>query len=127
MLDDHVKQSALLQVPMPTDQRIIKDYERYKDYRVNILARNFHFTNYMWNEKSSKEKLLTKEVCMDIVAEYRVPTTSIKEEEDFKKCLNSSMTYSVINFDDGIKAFKELISKITHSIKILLDRIRIQV
>ena len=117
MLDDHVKQSALLQVPMPTDKRIIKDYERYKDYRVNILARNFHFTNYMWNEKSSKGKLLTKEVCMDIVAEYRVPTTPIKEEEDFKKCLNSFMTYSVINFDDGIKAFKELILKITHSKK----------
>ena len=85
MIDDHVKHSALLQVPMPTDKRIIKDYERYKDYRVNILARNFHFTNYMWNEKSSKGKLLTKEVCMDIVAEYRVPTTPIKEEEDFKK------------------------------------------
>ena len=117
MLDDHVKQSALLQVPMPNDKRIIKDYERYKDYRVNILARNFHFTNYMWNEKSSKGKLLTKEVCMDIVAEYRVPTTPIKEEEDFKKCLNSFMTYSVINFDDGIKAFKELILKITHSKK----------
>ena len=88
MLDDHIKQSALLQVPMPTDKRIIKDYERYKDYRVNTLARNFHFTNYMWNEKNSKGKLLTKEVCMDIVAEYRVPTTPIKEEEDFKKCLN---------------------------------------
>ena len=117
MLDDHIKQSALLQVPMPTDKRIIKDYERYKDYRVNTLARNFHFTNYMWNEKNSKGKLLTKEVCMDIVAEYRVPTTPIKEEEDFKKCLNSFMTYSVINFDDGIKAFKELILKITHSKK----------
>ena len=43
MLDDHVKQSALLQVPMPTDNRIINDYERFKDYRINILARNFHF------------------------------------------------------------------------------------
>ncbi len=117
MLDDHIKQSALLQVPMPTDKRIIKDYERYKDYRVNILARNFHFTNYMWNEKSSKGKLLTKEVCMDIVAEYRVPTTPKKEEKDFKKCINSFMTYAVINFDDGIKAFKELILKITHSKK----------
>ena len=117
MIDDHVKQSALLQVPMPTDKRIIKDYERFKDYRVNTLARNFHFTNYMWNEKSSMGKLLTKEVCMDIVAEYRVPTTPKKEEKDFKKCLNSFMTYAVINFDDGIKVFKELILKITHSKK----------
>ena len=117
MLDDHVKQSALLQVPMPTDNRIIKDYERFKDYRINILARNYHSTSYMWQTKSSKGELLTKEVCMDIVAEFRVPTTPIPEEEDFKKCLDSFMTYAVINFDDGIKAFKELILKITHSKK----------
>jgi hypothetical protein len=117
MLDDHVKQSALLQVPMPTDNRIIKDYERFKDYRINILARNYHSTSYMWQTKSSKGELLTKEVCMDIVAEFRVPTTPIPEEEDFKKCLNSFMTYAVINFDDGIKAFKELLLKITHSKK----------
>ena len=117
MLDDHVKQSELLKVPLPSDNRVIKDYKRFKDYRINILARNYHFTSYMWQTKSSKGELLTKEVCMDIVAEFRVPTTPIPEEEDFKKCLDSFMTYAVINFDDGIKAFKELILKITHSKK----------
>ena len=117
MLDDHVKQSALLQVPMPTDNRIIKDYERFKDYRINILASNYHWTNFMWKEKSSKGELLTKKVCMNIIAEFRVPTTPIQEEEDFKRCLAAFMDNAVINFDDGIKTFKELILKITHSKK----------
>ena len=47
MLDDHVKQSDLLKVPLPSDNRVIKDYSRFKDYRINTLARNYHFTNYM--------------------------------------------------------------------------------
>ena len=119
MLDDHIKQSALLQVPMPTDNRIIKDYERFKDYRINILASNYHWTQWMWKEKSSKGELLTKKVCMNIIAEFRVPTTPIQggEEKDFKRCLYAFMDNAVINFDDGIKTFKELILKITHSKK----------
>ena len=31
MLDEHVKQSALLKVPLPKDNRVIKNYDRYKD------------------------------------------------------------------------------------------------
>ena len=31
MLDDHVKQSDLLKVPLPSDNRVIKDYSRFKD------------------------------------------------------------------------------------------------
>ena len=117
MLDDHIKQSELLKVSLPSVNRVIKDYKRFKDYRINILARNYHYTSYMWQEKSSKGELLTKEVCMDIVAEFRVPTTPIQEEEDFKRCLAAFMDNAVINFDDGIKIFKELILKITHSKK----------
>ena len=117
MLDDHIKQSELLKVPLPADNRVIKDYSRFKDYRINTLARNYHFTGYMWQEKSSKGELLTKKVCMNIIAEFRVPTTPIQEEEDFKRCLAAFMDNAVINFDDGIKTFKELILKITHSKK----------
>ena len=57
MLDDHVKQSELLKVPLPSDNRVIKDYKRFKDYRINTLARNYHFTSYMWQTKSSKGEL----------------------------------------------------------------------
>ena len=47
MLDEHVKQSKLLKVPLPQDNRIIKDYQRFKYYIKNILANNYHFTGNM--------------------------------------------------------------------------------
>ena len=31
MFDDHIKQSELLKVPLPTNNRIIKDYQRFLD------------------------------------------------------------------------------------------------
>ena len=33
MFDDHVKKSALLKVQLPTNNRVIKDYQRYENYR----------------------------------------------------------------------------------------------
>ncbi len=60
MLDEHVKQSSLLKVPLPKDNRVIKNYDRYKDYRKNILANNYHFTGNMWKKESHKGKTLTK-------------------------------------------------------------------
>ena len=68
MFDEHVKQSALLKVPLPKDNRVIKNYDRYKDYRKNILANNYHFTGNMWKKESHKGKTLTKELCLDIIA-----------------------------------------------------------
>ena len=114
MLDDHVKQSDLLKVPLPSDNRVIKDYNRFKDYRINTLAKNYHFTNYMWKEEVFKGKVLTKDVCMKIISEFKVPTTGAqeKEMEVFTRCTNDFADNAVINFDDGIKLFKELILKI---------------
>jgi hypothetical protein len=114
MLDEHVKQSELLKVPLPGDNRVIKNYARFKDYRKKILARNYHHTHYLWKEEVFKGKVLTKDVCMDIIAEFRVPTTPTKEELAFKKCLNAFMDNAVINFDDGIKTYKELLLKIAN-------------
>ena len=90
MLDDHVKQSDLLKVPLPADNRVIKNYKRFKDYRINTLARNYHFTDYMWKEEVSKGKVLTKDVCMKIISEFKVPTTGAqeKEMEVFTRCTN---------------------------------------
>ena len=50
MFDEHVKQSELLKVPLPSHNRIIKDYERFLDYRNNRMANNWNFTKYLWNE-----------------------------------------------------------------------------
>ena len=115
MLDGHVKQSALLKVPLPQDNRIIKDYDRYKDYRINILANNYHSTDSMWKEESYNGKTLTKELCMDIIADFKVPTTPKPEFGNFIRCLGSLMDNAVVNFDDGIKTYRELLLRIANS------------
>ena len=46
MMDDHVKSSELLKVPLPKINRIIKDFDRYKDYRTNVMANNWHNTSF---------------------------------------------------------------------------------
>ena len=118
MLDDHVKQSELLKVPLPSDNRIIKDYKRFKDFRKNHLANNWRFTSYLWKENAlglkdvSKGQILTKDFCMKMIAEFKVPTTGAKEKQDFNKCSRSFSDYAVVNFDDGIQLYKELILKI---------------
>jgi len=114
MLDDHVKQSELLKVPLPNDNRVIKDYKRFKDYRINHLANNYHYTSYMWKEEVVKGQILTKDVCMKIISEFKVPTTGAQEKEMkvFTRCTDAFADNAVINFDDGIKLYKELILKI---------------
>jgi hypothetical protein len=115
MLDGHVKQSPLLKVPLPQDNRIIKNYDRYKNYRINILANNYHSTDSMWKEESYNGKTLTKELCMDIIADFKVPTTPKPEFRNFIKCLGSLMDNAVVNFDDGIKTYRELLLRIANS------------
>ena len=118
MLDDHVKQSELLKVPLPSDNRIIKDYKRFKDFRKNHLANNWRFTSYLWKENAlglkdvSKGQILTKDFCMKMIAEFNVPTTGAKENKDFNKCSRSFSDNAVVNFDDGVQLYKELILKI---------------
>ena len=115
MLDDHVKQSALLKVPLPQDNRIIKDYDRYKNYRTNILANDYSFTNNMWKQESHTGKTLTKDLCMDIIADFKVPTTPKPEFDNFIKCLTDLMNNAVVNFDDGIKTYRKLLLRIANS------------
>ena len=109
MFDDHIKQSELLKVPLPSDNRVIKDYKRFKDYRKKHLAYNWRFTSYLWKENAlgttdlSKGQILTKDFCMKMIAEFKVPTTGSKKDEekkrDFNKCVRSFSDYAVINFD----------------------------
>ncbi len=81
MFDEHVQQSELLKVPLPSDNRIIKDYERFKDYRINHLANNWRVTEYLWKVEVPKGQILTKDVCMKILAEFNVATTGAKEKK----------------------------------------------
>ena len=126
MLDDHVKQSELLKVPLPSDNRIIKDYKRFKDFRKNHLANNWRFTSYLWKENAlglkdvSKGQILTKDFCMKMIAEFKLSATDPntgkshagKSQKDFNKCSRSFSDNAVVNFDDGVQLYKELILKI---------------
>ena len=111
MMDDHVKSSELLKVPLPKINRIIKDFDRYKDYRTNIMANNWHYTNFVWKEKIDG-KILTKEFCINVISEFKVPTTPTNKEKVFKRCLNALMDYAIINFNGGIKLFEKIILNI---------------
>jgi len=116
MMDDHVKRSELLKVPLPKINRIIKDFDRYKDYRTNVMANNWHYTNYVWKEEIDG-KILTKEFCVNVISKFKVPTTPTIKEKVFKRCLNALMDYALINLDGGIKMFEEIILNITTSEK----------
>ncbi|MDC1054793.1 hypothetical protein OAQ39_05830, partial [Alphaproteobacteria bacterium] len=53
-------------------------------------------------------------MCMKIISEFKVPTTGAQEKEMkvFTRCTHAFADNAVINFDDGIKLYKELILKI---------------
>ena len=111
MMDDHVKSSVLLKVPLPKINRIIKDFDRYKDYRTNVMANNWHYTSFIWKEEIDG-KLLTKEFCVNVISEFKVPTTPTIKEKVFKRCLDSLMDYALLNFNGGIKLFEKIILNI---------------
>ena len=111
MMDDHVKSSVLLKVPLPKINRIIKDFDRYKDYRTNVMANNWHYTSFIWKEEIDG-KLLTKEFCVNVISEFKVPTTPTIKEKVFKRCLDSLMSYALLNFNGGIKLFEKIILNI---------------
>ena len=68
MLDDHIKQSELLKVPLPTNNRIIKDYQRFLDYRKKTMTSFFNgdkadnFLNYSYINSSNDKDLNGKTV-----------------------------------------------------------------
>ncbi len=111
MMDDHVKSSELLKVPLPKINRIIKDYERYKDYRTNVMANNWHYTSYVWKDELDGKKL-TKDLCTSVIIEFKVPTTPTMQEEVFKRCIDALMDYALIDFEGGIKLYEKIIFNI---------------
>ena len=92
MMDDHVKSSELLKVPLPKINRIIKDFDRYKDYRTNVMAKNWSHTNSLWKEEIGG-KILTKELCVKAISEFEVPSTPTIEE----KILSRNHTENILS------------------------------
>ncbi len=115
MFDDHVKQSELLKVPLPSHNRIIMDYERFKDYRMNRMAMNWSGTSHLWNE-SPNGQLLTKEVCKKILTEFDAGLVGeSKKDVAFIACGNYYATTAVLNLGEGIKLYQDLLLDIASS------------
>ena len=112
MMDDHVKSSELLKVPLPKINRIIKDYQRYKDYRTNVMANNWHSTDYIWKEEIDG-KVLTKDFCKEVISKFKIPTTPTIEEKIFYRCQRNLASYATIDFEGGIDLYREIILNIT--------------
>ena len=97
MMDDHVKQSALLKVPMPSNNLVIKDYRRFRDYRVKHYKNNYSFIDYLWKIKGSGGQLLDERYCYQTLVKFLVPTApNIKfkgrSQTDFDNFYVSSVT-----------------------------------
>ena len=122
MMDDHVEQSDLLKVPLPKSNLVIKDYQRFRDYRQNHYKHNYNFTNWLWKEKGSAGKILDKNYCYETLAKFLVPVTPNlkfrgRSESDFTRCQSAFLTYGVINFSASFKMYQKLFLEMATSEK----------
>ena len=127
MFDEHIGQSELLKVPLPTNNRIIKDYQRFIDYRKKTMTRFFngdkadYFLNYSYINSSNDKDLngktisLSKEVCKKILTEFDVGAVPSQKLAAFGKCEHYYANQAAVDIDDGIKLYKELILDIASS------------
>ena len=115
MFDEHVKQSELLKVPLPSFNRIIKDYDRFVDYRTNQLANNWRFiTKQFWKETVNNQ-LLTKDTCKRILLEFRSPTSPSPQDSAFKRCDQYYRDTAALDYAEGIRLYEELFLEIASS------------
>ena len=127
MIDEHIGQSELLKVPLPTNNRIIKDYQRFIDYRKKTMTRFFNgdkaddFLNYSYINSSNDKDLngktisLSKEVCKKILTEFDVGAVPSQKLAAFGKCEHYYANQAAVDLDDGIKLHRELILDIASS------------
>ena len=113
--DNHLNGNTLLQVSLPPHNRIILNYDEFKNYRDNRLKNNFSYTEWVWRERSSKGAVLDKEFCLEKLANFEMPTTPKPEEIDFVKCQLAFQTFAVTNLEEGIKLFQELFLRMAYN------------
>lgn len=98
MKDEHVSSSELLSVKMPKKPLVILDYDRFEDYRKFQMPYDYSFTGWLWNERGSDGKILTKEVCYRKLLQFEMPTTPKPTERDLTHCQNSFLTFAAVDF-----------------------------
>ena len=126
MMDDHVKQSALLKVPMPSNNLVIKDYRRFRHYRMTNYEDDLSFTSnikkWLWKEIKTSGNILSKEYCYETLAKFLAPTTPDeinvgRTDQDFTDCTKSLHVFSLINFDASFELYEKLFLEMATSKK----------
>ena len=126
MMDDHVKQSALLKVPMPSNNLVIKDYRRFRHYRMTNYEDDLSFTSnikkWLWKEIKTSGNILSKEYCYETLAKFLAPTTPDeinvgRTDQDFTDCTKSLHVFSLINFDSSFELYEKLFLEMATSKK----------
>lgn len=113
--DDHLTSSALMKVKLPPDPRVIKNYDRFFQYRTERLPYEFSSTHWLWEEEGSNGQLLDKENCYKKLLNFDSPTTPTSRERDLVHCQNSFLTYAVADFVGGRRLYKELFLEMARS------------
>ena len=126
MMDGHVKQSALLKVPMPSSNLVIKDYRRFRHYRMTNYEDDLSFTSsskkWLWKAIKTSGNVLSKEYCYETLAKFLTPTTpdrvnNGRTDQDFTDCQKSFHVFSLTNFDASFKLYEKLFLEMATSEK----------
>ena len=122
MMDDHVEKSELLRVPLPKSNLVIKDYQRFVDYRVQHYVNNFANSENLWKIQGSSGQILDKNYCYETLVKFLIPATPNskfkgRSDTDFTRCQNQLLNYGVINFDAAFKIYQKLFIEMATSKK----------
>ena len=122
MMDDHIEKSELLMVPLPKSNLVIKDYQRFRDYRVQHYVNNYSNWENLWERKGSSGQILNKKYCYDTLANFLIPTSpNIKfkgrSHSDFTRCQHAFLTFGVLNFNASFEMYQKLFLEMATSEK----------
>ena len=107
-IDDHVASSALLRVPLPSATSIIRDYDRFRQYR-KYYSQNYSWAGWLWNEASLEAgEILDQSRCHQKLLDFEAPTRPGPREPDLVRCQLSYATQAVLDLDSGVELYGSL-------------------
>ena len=122
MMDAHIEKSELLIVPLPKSDLVIKDYQRFVDYRVQHYVNNLANWENLWKIQGSSGQILDKNYCYETLAKFLIPATPNskfkgRSDTDFTSCQNQLLNYGVINFSASFEMYQKLFLEMATSDK----------
>jgi peptidoglycan hydrolase-like protein with peptidoglycan-binding domain len=107
-IDDHVASSALLRSPLPSSTEIIRNYDRFRQYRSHY-SQNYSWTGWLWNETSLETgETLDLVKCREKLLNFEAPTRPGPSEQDLVTCQLSYATQAVLDLDYGLELYGSL-------------------